>query len=162
MNRPINRRALLQGTLAELSLLAAGCTSRLQARPRADGKVDTILYRGRVYTVDPANRVVEAVAIKDGRFVAVGSTKDIRRLASAGTRQIDLAGRTVVPGFIDSHPHMDGVGMQEVLPSFDGVTSIDDILAILAKEVARRPPGEWIVTAPLANEPAVFNFPDAL
>lgn len=162
MNRPISRRALLQGTLAELALLAAGCASRPQARPRTDGKVDTILYRGRVYTVDPVNSVVEAVAVKDGRFVAIGSTKDIRRLASAGTRQIDLAGRTVVPGFIDSHPHMDSVGMNEVLPSFGGVTSIDDILAILAKEVARRPPGEWIVTAPLANEPAVFNFPGAL
>src|SRR5215813_13946465 len=99
MNRRISRRALLRGTLAELSLLATGCASRPRARPRADGTVDTILYRGRVYTVDPANSVVEAVAIKDGHFVAIGSTRDIRRLASAGTRQIDLAGRTVVPGF---------------------------------------------------------------
>jgi predicted amidohydrolase YtcJ len=162
MDSPVSRRAILRGMLAELAFLAAGCAAGPRAQPRAGDKVDLILHRGRVYTVDPANRVVEAVAIKDGRFVAVGSTAEIRRLATSGTRQIDLAGRTVVPGFIDGHAHMDGVGMTAILPSFEGARSIDDILGVLAKEVARRQPGEWIVCAPLANEPDVFKFPAAL
>jgi len=162
VDSPVSRRAILQGMLTELALLAAGCAAGPRGQSRAGEKVDLILHRGRVYTVDPANRVVEAVAIKDGRFVAVGSTAEIRRLATTGTREIDLAGRTVVPGFIDGHPHMDGVGMNAILPSFEGARSIDDILGVLAKEVARRRPGEWIVTAPLANEPAVFKFPGAL
>jgi predicted amidohydrolase YtcJ len=161
MDNP-NRREFLLGMTAQLAFLAAGCATRPATRSRGDGKVDTILYRGRIYTVDPANSVAEAVAIKDGRFVAVGQAAEIRRLATPGTRQIDLAGRTVVPGFSDGHPHLDGVGMNEILPSFDGVRSIDDVLGVLAKEAARRRPGQWIVCTPLANEPAVFKFPDAL
>src|SRR4029079_1063817 len=103
--------------------------------------MDLILHGGRVYTVDANDRVVEAVAIRDGRIVAVGSTDEIRRLAGPGTRQVALGGRAVVPGFIDGHPHMDMVGLGLIRPSFDTVRSIDEILSILAAEVARRRAG---------------------
>ncbi|MGH7185818.1 MAG: amidohydrolase, partial [Pseudomonadota bacterium] len=162
MNSHVNRRKVLQGMTSALSLMAAGCATTAHTQSKTGGKVDLILYRGRIYTVDPVNSVVEAVAIKDGRFVAVGSTEEIRGLAGAGTRQIDLGARAVVPGFIDGHPHMDGVGMQLILPSFDDAKSIDDVLGVLKKEVANRRPGEWIVCNPLANEPAAFNYPGAL
>ena len=68
---------------------------------------DLILYRGRFYTVDAMDREAEAVAIKDGCFVAVGSSEKVQSLAGPKTREIDLQGLTVVPGFIDGHPHMD-------------------------------------------------------
>jgi predicted amidohydrolase YtcJ len=121
-----------------------------------------ILYRARLYTVDAADRVAEAVAIKDGRFVAVGSTDEVRALAGSTTRQIDLGGRAVVPGFIDGHPHMDMVGLRLIRPSFEGIESIDDVLRVVKAEVARRKPGEWIVCNPIAQEPEAFKFPGRL
>src|SRR4051812_33075774 len=64
-----------------------------------------VLLRGRVLTSDTHASRAEAFAVKDGRFLAVGSTADIANLKTAGTRVIDAAGRTVVPGFIDAHSH---------------------------------------------------------
>jgi predicted amidohydrolase YtcJ len=123
---------------------------------------DTVLHHGTIYTVDAFDRMVEAVAIFRGEIVATGTSQDMLALAGPSTRRIDLQGRAVVPGFVDGHPHMDGVGIRFLKPSFDGVTCIDDVLAVLAREVARHKPGEWIVCNPLANEPEVFGFPAAL
>src|SRR5882757_8851036 len=123
---------------------------------------DTVLHRGRVYTVDSNDRVVEAVAILKDEIVATGSSAEMLALAGPATRRIDLGGRAVVPGFVDGHPHMDGVGLRFLKPSFDGVESIDDVLAVIVREVGRRRPGEWIVCNPLASEPEVFAFPAAL
>jgi predicted amidohydrolase YtcJ len=123
---------------------------------------DLILHHGRVYTVDAQDSVAEAVAIRGDEIVAVGSSDEILALAGAATRTVDLAGRAVVPGFVDGHPHMDAVGLRFVKPSFDGVSSIDDILDVIRREVARRQPGEWIVCNALASEPEVFGFPAAL
>ena len=126
------------------------------------GHPELILHGGRIYTVDAADRVAEAVAIRSGRIVAVGSTADVRRLAGPGTRQVALDGHAVVPGFVDAHPHMDLVGLGLIRPSFERVTSIEEILDILKAEVARRKPGEWIVGNPIGVEPEVFRFPGAL
>jgi predicted amidohydrolase YtcJ len=123
---------------------------------------DTVLHRGRVYTVDSDDRVVEAVAILKDEIVATGTSAEMLALAGPSTRRIDLGGRAVVPGFVDGHPHMDGVGLRFLKPSFDGVESIDDVLAVIVREVGRRRPGEWIVCNPLASEPEVFAFPAAL
>jgi predicted amidohydrolase YtcJ len=83
---------------------------------------DLILHHGTFYTVDPADRVVEAVAVFNGEIVATGSAPDMLALAGPSTRRIDLQGRAVVPGFVDGHPHMDGVGIRFLKPAFDGVT----------------------------------------
>lgn len=123
---------------------------------------DLILHRGKIYTVDAQDSVQEALAIHDGQIFATGSSQEILALAGPETRKVDLHGRAVVPGFVDGHPHMDGVGIRYLKPSFDGVKSIDDVLAIVRQEVAQRKPGEWIVCNPLANEPEVFAFPAAL
>src|SRR5919202_1434745 len=66
---------------------------------------DLILVNGRVFTADAANPSAEAVAIKGGRIVAVGSAAEVEKLAGAATRRVDLAGRVVVPGFNDAHFH---------------------------------------------------------
>lgn len=127
-----------------------------------DASPDLILHGGRIYTVDPHDRVVEAVAIRDGRFVAVGGTDEVRALAGPRTRQVALGGRAVVPGFIDGHPHMDLVGLGLIRPSFEKVRSIEEILTILRAEVARRRPGEWIVCNPIGTEPDLFRMPGLL
>jgi predicted amidohydrolase YtcJ len=127
-----------------------------------DPSPDLILHGGRIYTVDGRDRVVDAVAIRDGRFVAVGATDEVRGLAGPRTRQVALGGRAVVPGFIDGHPHMDLVGLGLIRPSFDTVRSVEEILPILRAEVARRKPGEWIVCNPIGTEPDLFKMPGLL
>ncbi len=123
---------------------------------------DKILHHGRIYTVDAHDSVAEAIAIRGDTIVAVGTSRDMLALAGPETRTIDLGGRAVVPGFVDGHPHMDGVGLRFLKPSFDSARSIDDVLAVIRAEVAKRKPGEWIICNPLASEPEVFAFPAAL
>src|SRR5216684_2108605 len=123
---------------------------------------DTVLHRGRIYTVDACDTVAEAVAIQNGWIVAIGTSQDVLAFAGPGTRRIDLEGRAVLPGFVDGHPHMDGVGIRLLKPSFDGVRSIDEVLDIVRREVGRRKPGEWIICNPVASEPEFFAFPGVL
>src|SRR5690349_7814010 len=68
-------------------------------------QADTILVNGKVLTVDAQNSVRSAIAIRDGRIAAVGSDDEVLRLSANGTRIIDVQGRTVIPGLIDSHMH---------------------------------------------------------
>src|SRR5690242_20414768 len=82
-----------------------------QARPRVPlGPPDTVLRNGNVVTLDAAHPLAQAVAIADGRIQSVGSDAEIGRLATSGTEQIDLGGRTVLPGFIDAHAHVSHIG----------------------------------------------------
>jgi predicted amidohydrolase YtcJ len=69
---------------------------------------------GQVHTVNARNDVVEAVVIGGGRILAVGSTADIRALAGLSTREMALRGRSLLPGFIDAHCHLTGLGMAMV------------------------------------------------
>lgn len=123
---------------------------------------DTILHRGRIYTVDAQDSVVEALAIRNGTIIAAGRSDAILDLAGPATRKVDLAGRAVIPGFVDSHPHMDGVGLRMMKPSFDNPKSIDEIIAVVRREAERCRPGEWIVCNPIASEPQVQAYPKAL
>ncbi|MFN3891464.1 MAG: amidohydrolase [Beijerinckiaceae bacterium] len=86
--------------------------------------VDTIYTGGAIVTVDDARPSAEAVAVKDGRIVAVGSNADVMKLRQPQTAIVDIAGRTMIPGFIDAHGHMAQVGLAAVaanlLPPPDG------------------------------------------
>ena len=123
---------------------------------------DKILVNGHIITVDKNFRIAEAVAIRDGRFIAIGSNKAIESLADPNVEVIDLKGRTVVPGFIDGHAHMDREGLKFILPSLDGVRSIDDILEVIKQEVEKKKPGEWIVTMPIGDYPNYAGGSDLL
>lgn len=120
---------------------------------------DQILHNGRIYTVDARDSVVEALAIRNGEIQATGTSQDMLALAGPATRKIDLAGRAVLPGSVDGHPHMDDVGLGMVLPSFNNPKSIDEVLDVVRREVARRKPGEWIVFNALVTEPDAFAYP---
>jgi hypothetical protein len=108
-------------------------------------EIDLILLHGKVWTCDSDQPVAQAIAIANGRIVAVGSDQEIAALASLGSRTIDLAGRLVLPGFNDAHVHFYTGG--------DTLTSIDlshvNNLADFRKEIRRfaagRPSGEWIL-----------------
>src|SRR2546426_1371846 len=121
-----------------------------------------ILLGGRVVTLDPALRVTEAVAIADDRIAEVGASADVRRLAGADTRLVDLQGRTVVPGLVDAHAHMDREGLKSLYPSLAGARSIDDVLQRVEVLVKAAAPGDWIVTMPLGDSPYYFDVPGNL
>lgn len=104
---------------------------------------DLILHNGHVLTVDDDFSTAEAIAIADGRFVAVGTTASVLALVGPETRSIDLAGRTVIPGLADDHFHDAGGG-----PGVDlsRARSMADVLDAIAARVVDTPAGEVIVT----------------
>jgi predicted amidohydrolase YtcJ len=86
-------------------LLALGVTRPAWAQREEALSPDTILVNGTIVTVDAAASVRQALAIRDGKILALGTTAEMRTLAAPSTRVIDLGGRTVIPGLIDSHLH---------------------------------------------------------
>jgi len=109
------------------------------------GAPDLILTNGKIITVDDRFSIAEAVAIRGDRFVAVGTTQEIARLAGPATRRIDLRGRAVTPGLIDNHMHLlraGGTWQQEV--RWDGIASRKQALALLSARVAATPAGQWV------------------
>jgi len=99
------------------------------AMQSATPQADLVLLNGRVLTVDDRFRVAAALAVRDGRFVAIGSNEDVRPHIGAATRVIDGRGRTVVPGLIDTHVHALDVAEAEVAQPFQNLQSIDALQA---------------------------------
>ena len=122
---------------------------------------DTIFHNGKVLPVDD-DSVQQAVAVRGERVQAVGSDAEVLALAGPGTKRIDLRGRTLIPGIVDIHAHMDREGLKNDYPSLAGVRSIADVLEIVRREVASKSPGEWVVTMPLGAPPNYSNMPEGL
>ncbi len=123
---------------------------------------DLVLTGGKVVTLDPGSHIADAVAIKGQRIIAVGADGEIAALAAADTRRIALRGRTVVPGLIDGHAHMDREGLKDQLPSLAGARGIDDIMQIIAELARNTAPGGWIVTMPVGEPPHYRDVPEYL
>jgi predicted amidohydrolase YtcJ len=115
------------------------------AGPAAQGPADTIFYNGQIVTMWAERAVVEAVAIRGDRFVAVGSTAEIRKLAGPATDEIDLRGRTVLPGLQDSHTHPISAALSEQAGPVPVMGSIPEILTYIRKVVAATPPDRIIL-----------------
>ncbi len=106
---------------------------------------DSILINGRIATMDEQRSNAQAVAIKDGRFIAVGTDKEIMAYKGNKTNVIDAGGRTVIPGLNDSHMHIIRGGLTYNLElRWDGVPSLADGLRMLREQVQRTPPGQWV------------------
>lgn len=105
---------------------------------------DTIFKNGNVYTVNDRQPRAEAIAVKGGKIIFVGSNKDVKDYEGKTTRVIDLKGNTVVPGLTDSHYHLSGVGEREMNLNLEGITSLEDFLAKVKARVDRSKPGEWV------------------
>jgi hypothetical protein len=125
-----------------LDAFAAPTPPAAQAAPAALAAPDLIVTNARVLTSDPALPRAEAFAVKDGRFVAVGSTADVRNLATARTVQIDAAGATITAGFIDTHCHVSGVG--ELFSVNANVSRVRELQANLKARADKTPPGQWV------------------
>ncbi len=127
-------------------LLALGCAlvAACSSDPPIPGPYpQLILFDGAIYT-QAGEQVVEAIALQDGRVLAVGSTADIRKLATKRTEQIDLAGRAVYPGFADGHAHLVAIGLAAQRLDLMGTNSFGEIVELAAKRHAELAPGEWM------------------
>ncbi len=106
---------------------------------------DLILHNGRIHTVDRDNPTVSAVAIEDGRFVAVGSDAEAMALRGSTTRVVDLQRRSVIPGLNDSHLHLIRGGLNYNLElRWEGVPSLADALRMLKEQAERTPAPQWV------------------
>ena len=115
---------------------AGGVTSLYGQAPSAD----LVLYNGKIVTVDDAFSIREAIAIKDGRIVAVGANDLRNRYAAA--RSIDLRGRTVIPGFHDTHIHLGGHSRRYI--DLNDTTSLVQLKEQVTEKAKELGPGEWI------------------
>jgi hypothetical protein len=152
---PVSSTLLLIGFVA-LIFLISGCTSRQEA--------DLILINGRVYTYawdDPApdgtpaanapyhdgkwHPDAEAVAVKGNRIVFAGSNKEVEAHRSERTRVIDLKGGTAIPGLVDSHTHIEGIGRNQERVNLTSAKNEAEAVAMVAAHAAQIPKGEWIL-----------------
>lgn len=112
---------------------------------RTDLAPDLIVVNGRVYTVDDARPRAEAFAVRGGRFVAVGSSAEMRALADSGTRVLDAEGTTITPGFIDAHSHPAWGGIEELVNVNVDLRSVTAIQRALRERARQTPAGEWVI-----------------
>ncbi|PYU65329.1 MAG: hypothetical protein DMG49_24515, partial [Acidobacteria bacterium] len=106
---------------------------------------DLVLHNGNFWTVEPHNPRAQAVAISDGRFLAVGSNDEVLHLASFRSRKIDLGGKTVLPGFIDAHAHPASSGRSHLRNVDCDLRSIKAIQEALRERAAKTAPGQWVL-----------------
>jgi predicted amidohydrolase YtcJ len=109
---------------------------------------DTILINGKILSVDSQFSTHEAIAVRDGKILAIGKSTDIRKLAGNSSRVIDLQGRTVIPGLIDSHLH----GIRAALSfstevNWIGASSLDEALSRMTQASRTMKPGSWLIVA---------------
>ncbi|HEY9182257.1 MAG TPA: amidohydrolase family protein, partial [Gammaproteobacteria bacterium] len=127
-------------------LAAVALPMLIGATAIAQSPADTVITGGKILTVDGAFTIAAAVAIDDGRIVAVGADVEVRRYVGASTRVLDVDGATVIPGLIDNHFHFArAVQRWHLQARLDGVDSRREALAILAAKAAASPPGQWVM-----------------
>lgn len=112
----------------------------------AGDRADFIFTGGPVHTVDSTNQIADAVAVSDGRILAVGAAAEVNATAGPNTRRFDLAGRSLLPGFIDAHQHFTGVGGAQyaIDCKADGMDSVAAIAEAVRRRAEEQPAGTWI------------------
>ena len=122
-----------------------------QSHPTADQAfVNGDVYRGAVLSyesgvIDPSQQHAQAIAVKDGRILAVGSNDEIEKFKGKNTKTIDLGGHFVMPGFNDAHTHLAEAGREKMNVDLVGVKSLDQMKARIAARTKAAAPSEWIV-----------------
>lgn len=128
--------------LPHVVVLVVALAGALPAQPPV---ADLIVHNARIYTVDPNRPFVDAMAVKDGRVLFTGSARLAMSYKGTATRTIDLDGRTVIPGMIDSHAHMGGLASGLRTVDLTGTTSYDEVIARVVARARTTPAGTWIV-----------------
>jgi predicted amidohydrolase YtcJ len=105
-----------------------------------------VLTGGKILTLDGQSTIAQALAIRDGKILEVGSDAAIKPLAGPQTRVIDLAGKSVVPGLIDTHAHFKAAGLGDYVVNLGGAKDVAGALDLIRAFVAKKQPGAWITT----------------
>ena len=116
----------------------------LTTAPQNAQTADIVFKNGNVYTANDKAPQAEAIVVKGDRIVFVGSNTEAQKFVGRSTRVVDLKGRTVLPGFTDSHQHLSGVGLREMTLNLEGTASLEDFLARVKARVDQARPGEWV------------------
>jgi len=136
-----NRREFLKLGSAAAASLAIGA----QVEGAPSESADLIFVNARVTTLDRHKPTAAAVAIRGGRFVAVGDDKEVRNHAGTGTKVIDVGGRAIIPGLNDSHLHLIRGGLNYNMElRWDGVPSLAEAMRMLQEQARRTPPPQWV------------------
>ncbi len=131
-------------TLVALLLTGLLSVAAFFQKPEKPEPADLVLKNGLVYTLNDDQPRAEAVAVRYGQIVFIGSTADAKKYEAKTTRVVDLKGKVVVPGLADAHYHFAGVGYREMNLNLEGTTSLADFLAKVKARVAQAQPGEWV------------------
>jgi len=118
------------------ALFLFGCTSE---------KADMVINNGIIYTMDDFYPLAEAVAIRDGKIIAVGSEYAVGSYIGSETKILDLNGKTMVPGLIEGHGHFMGLGYAKMRLDLSTVNNYDELVDMVADAVIEAEPGEWIL-----------------
>jgi predicted amidohydrolase YtcJ len=142
----LSEKTLSRKPFSSLAVLLLSSTSCLaQTPPQPAAKADIVLINGTILTVDSQDSIAEALAIRAGNIIAVGSKEKILALTDAHTQVLDLHGRTATPGLIDTHGHYQDGGIDKLYNiELSDATSIAEIVRRVQVRVATTKPGEWI------------------
>ena len=136
------------GSSSALTVAGLGLPTQLalaQTEPtNAQAAPDYVVINARVFTSDDDQPNAEAFAVRDDRFVAVGSTNDIRNMVGSRTEIIDAEGMTITPGFIDAHSHPSGAGVKELVQVNADLRSVTEITSALRERADSTPEGQWV------------------
>jgi predicted amidohydrolase YtcJ len=127
-------------------VIAAACAGSCGPAERSVGEqAELVLRGGRIVTLDDRIPEAEALAVRDGRIVAIGTAADIAPYVGSSTEVIELHTRFAMPGFIEGHGHFTGIGENRMNLDLVRTTSWDEIVQAVARAVANARPGQWIV-----------------
>ncbi|MGQ0540071.1 MAG: amidohydrolase, partial [Gemmatimonadaceae bacterium] len=132
------------GLSAAILLSATRVAAQGGAGSRQSATADLIVTNARIYTVDPTRPFVEAMAVKDGRVLFTGAARGVMTYRGPATRLVDARGQTVIPGMIDAHVHLLGLGTALRTVDLVGTTSYDQVVARVAARARELPSGTWI------------------
>jgi len=151
-------RVIFMGCLVAALALGSGPGARAAVAP-----ADMILMNGKIVTLNPKSSIAQAVAIEQGKIVAVGTNTDLHQYMGHTTRVIDLHGRTMIPGLIDSHMHAirQGLTWDDEL-HWQTVKSVAQALKMIRDKAARTPPGTCLLyTSPSPRALSTSRMPSS-
>ena len=126
------------------TVAAAMIAAPIAATAQPVTPADLIVVNARVHTVDDSRPIVSGFAIRDGRFVFAGSDVEVRALAGSGTRVVDAKGAAIIPGMVDAHAHLIGLGQSLSNVALAGLKIYDEVIARVVERARTAKPGEWI------------------
>jgi predicted amidohydrolase YtcJ len=142
-------RNIARGVLSALAALASA--GALMGAPTNCAGADLIVRDAKILTMDDSGHIAEAMAVRDGKILAVGSNAEVEKCSSADTRVVDLKGKTVLPGLIDVHTHAiewtKGIVRNQIDATYPGMKSIGELAAEVKKRAQSAERGSWIIGA---------------